>query len=112
MKQGKTTLGDNMSIILVKVENRKIVIQTNDGIISKTTIEQLELLLEPLGFVKANQSKLVNINEVHSLEGRDLKFLDSSIVCQVSRRNISIIKDKIRQKTTKKAIIFDQLPNV
>lgn len=90
-------LGDNMDILMVKIENRKIIIRTSDDEVKGTMIEQIERLLQPLGFVKIDQSKLVNIYQVEKLYDNTLTFFDNDLRCHVSRRNLTNFRDKFRQ---------------
>ncbi|RXZ84625.1 LytTR family transcriptional regulator [Paenibacillaceae bacterium] len=89
-----------MEIQLIKIENRKIVIQTSEGELRGSLMNQLEIILGPLGFVKADQSNLVNISQISKLEKDVLIFKDSDNTFQIPRRNVSKLKDifdKIQQ---------------
>ncbi len=85
---------------MVKIENRRIVIRTMDEEITGTLLEQVERVLQPFGFVKIDQSKLVDIFKADKLNGNTLTFLNTELTCQVSRRNIRNVNYKIRQKQT------------
>ncbi|ANY70443.1 hypothetical protein BBD42_31055 [Paenibacillus sp. BIHB 4019] len=86
-------------IMIVRIENRKIVMKTTQNEeLSGTIMEQLEILLEPLGFVKIDQSKLIQKECIREIEGNVIYFKNSDQICYIPRRHIRRLEEVIRHE--------------
>ncbi|REK69361.1 hypothetical protein DX130_24685 [Paenibacillus paeoniae] len=83
-----------VQIPIIRVQNRRIILENHTGTINGSIMSQLEMLLTRHGYVKINQNDLVHLASAKSFCDGDLVFGKSDrLKCKVSRRNISKIMD-------------------
>ena len=96
--KGVMTLLSQREIIRVFIENRKLIIQTEDGrYIARGTLTELESALNPDRFLRISRSEIINMNKVSSfdfsLSGTIHVNFDDGTGTWVARRYVRSIQE-------------------
>ena len=77
--------GDIMKILFIKVVDRKIEIHTTNGVYHGSLNVQLDRLLSQYGFVRIDQNKYVNMDEIEYFDATTMKVkLKCGLICDLS----------------------------
>lgn len=86
-------------IPIVRINNRRIVLENHTGTITGSTMFLLEQLLEQYGYVRINQHDLVHMASAKKYEDGLLIFgPEERLKVKVPRRNIMLLPTRLDKK--------------
>lgn len=77
-------------IRIIRIRDRKIILETRAQILTGSIMDQLEALLNPYGYIKINQHEIVKTDKIKNIiieERRVILGDNERMQCIVSRRN-------------------------
>jgi hypothetical protein len=99
---------------IIRVDNKRIIIETYEGTQMGSIIAQLERLLGPYGYIKVSQNELIYLHQDASLRDGVISFgadehLKSKIPRRMQKSILSQIAKIVERKTSNKP---DMVPDL